>query len=46
MDYPKFVIVAAVIIIILFIGFELWTAITYGNKPASEVPFWAFWILN
>ena len=34
------------IILIAIIIFEIWTAITYGGKPASEVPFWAFWIMS
>ena len=34
------------IILIAIIIFEIWTAITYGGKPASEVPFWAFWVMD
>jgi len=43
MSRPAMVILA--IILIAIIIFEIWTAITYGGKPAGEVPFWAFWVL-
>ena len=42
----KTAMIAWTIILIAIIIFEIWTAITYGGKPASEVPFWAFWIMN
>ena len=42
----KVFIALMVIIVIVAIIFEIWTAITYGGKPASEVPFWAFWIMS
>ena len=38
--------IALIIILIAVIIFEIWTAITYGGKPASEVPFWAFWVMD
>ena len=44
MSRPAMVILA--IILIAIIIFEIWTAVTYGGKPAGEVPFWAFWIMN
>lgn len=39
-------IIALAIILIAIIIFEIWTAITYGGKPVSEVPFWAFWVMD
>ena len=39
-------IALVVIILIAIIIFEIWTAVTYGGKPASEVPFWAFWVMS
>lgn len=42
----KIIFAVLAIIVILFIGFEIWTAITYGGKPMSEVPFWAFWMFR
>ena len=42
----KTAMVVLTIILIAIIIFEIWTAITYGGKPASEVPFWAFLIMN
>ena len=41
----KVFIALMIIIVIVAIIFEIWTVITFGNKPASEVPFWAFWLL-
>ena len=42
----KTAMVVLTIILIAIIVFEIWTAVTYGGKPASEVPFWAFWIMD
>lgn len=28
-----------------FLAFEITLFITYGNKPAGEVPTWALWFL-
>ena len=43
MSRPAMVILAVILIAIII--FEIWTAVTYGGKPAGEVPFWAFWVL-
>ena len=42
----KIAMVVLAIILIAIIIFEIWTAVTYGGKPASEVPFWVFWAMN
>lgn len=39
-----FFVIAAIVIIISVI-FEAWLFITYGNKPASEIPVWALWLM-
>lgn len=42
----KGLIAIIVIILIAAIIFEVWCAFTYGGKPASEVPFWVFWVMS
>ena len=42
----KGIFITCIIIVIIAIIFEVWCAFTYGNKPAGEVPFWVFWLMN
>lgn len=42
----KFAIGILAAIVIAAVIFEIWTAITYGGKPAGEVPFWVFWVMD
>lgn len=42
----KFTIGILAAIVIAAVIFEIWVAITYGSKPAGEVPFWAFWVMD
>lgn len=42
----KGLIAIIVIILIAAIIFEVWCAFAYGGKPASEVPFWIFWVMR
>lgn len=39
-----FIAICAIIAIIVII-FEIWALVTYGNKPAGEMPFWVLWFL-
>lgn len=41
----KIIIILAVVLVIVSIGFEIWVMTTYGNKPTSEIPLWALWLL-
>lgn len=46
MKMSKFLIALVVIVFIISVAFEIWCAFTYGGKPASEVPFWVFWVMR
>ena len=41
--------IAYAIIIAIIIGviaFVIWTFVTYGGKPITEVPSWVFWFMH
>ena len=42
----KVLLVIGVLIALAAIAFDIWAVVTYGNKPASEVPAWALWLLT
>lgn len=42
----KGVFIACIVVMIIVIIFNIWLGVTYGGKPASEVPFWVFWIMD
>lgn len=42
----KVFIALMVIIVIVTIIFEIWTVVTFGNKPVSEIPFWVLWTIK
>lgn len=33
------------VIVSLFIIFEVYLWVTYGNKPIEEIPLWVLWFL-
>lgn len=42
----KGVFIACIVVMIIVIIFNIWLGVTYGGKPAGEVPFWVFWIMD
>lgn len=42
----KGIFIACIVIVIIAIIFNIWLGVTYGNKPADEVPFWVFWLMS
>ena len=40
--FLAFMIIAAIATVI----FVCWTFITYGDKPITEIPSWAFWVMQ
>lgn len=42
----KGVFIACIVVMIIVIIFNIWLWVTYGNKPAGEVPFWVFWFMK
>lgn len=39
------VAIIGILLILGFIGFEIYLYIHYGKMPISEVPAWVFWLL-
>ena len=42
----KTLITIFIILAILSVIFGIGLAITYGNKPISDVPFWVLWFMS
>lgn len=37
--------IIGILIILGFIGFEIYLYVHYGKMPISEVPAWVFWLM-
>ena len=42
----KGIFIACIVFVIIAIIFNIWLGITYGNKPAGEVPFCVFLLMK
>ena len=40
-----FVVISLCILLITFIGMEIYVWISYGGKPINEIPTWALWFM-
>jgi len=48
MNNKGFTTIELILIIIVFLGIclSLGLLIKYGHTPASEVPFWVYWLMH
>lgn len=43
---PKYILFALLtLIIIAYVGIEIYVWVTYGGKPIDEIPAWALWFM-
>ena len=40
------ILAICIIVFIIAVALEIWAMVSYGGKPASEIPFWVFWVIN
>lgn len=40
------VLAVMILVVIATVIFVCWTFITYGDKPITEIPSWAFWVMS
>ena len=41
----KLLIILLVILILVFICFDIWAFANYGDKPIHEIPSWVNWLM-
>lgn len=42
---PILLFTLAIIIVLVIIGFTITAWVMYGNKPITEIPAWALWLM-
>lgn len=40
------VLAVMILVVIATVIFVCWTLMTYGDKPITEIPSWAFWVMQ
>ncbi len=43
---PLIILAIGVIFVLAALGFTIYALIEYSNKPITEVPFWAIWLMR